>query len=171
MRIKCILIALLCTLSTAIFAQCEIQSRVYPDGSLLYSMAPVKFYWTEAKELYGGVVTDKEHFFLSLQPIPFPEKPAGIKLKDNLLLTLSNQQKIELTHYDTRYMQNDSIMEMLFLLDKKDLEAAYTYEASSVKMNMGEEEGYREYHFKLHKTAFQDQLACFLEDKSEKIKE
>ena len=165
---KGVLIACLCTLSVGMFAQCEIQSRVYPDGSLLYSMEPVKFYWTEAKELYGNVVTDKENYFLALRPVPVPEKSIGKKLKDNIELTLSNEQVIVLSHYDTQYMQNDSIMEMMYLLDKKDLEAAHRYEANSVKINMGEDEGHRTYHFKLHKSAFQDQLECFLKEKSEK---
>lgn len=143
-------------------AQCAILNRVYPDGSMMYSMEPVKFYWTEAKELYGNVVTDKENYFLALRPVPFPEKAEGKKLKGDLKLTLSNQQVIELSHYDTQYFMNDSIMEILYLLDKKDIDAAHQFEAESVKLYMGKKEGERIYVFKLHKTAFQDQLECFL---------
>ncbi len=157
--------------SIASNGQCDILSRVYPDGSLLYSMEPVKFYWTEAKELYGNVVTDKENYFLSLRPVPFPEKAAGKKLKDDLVLTLSNQQVIELSHYDTQYIKNDSIMEILYLLDKKDVKAAHQHEALSVKLDMGESEGDRTYLFKLHKAAFRDQLECFLSDEKNKKKE
>lgn len=166
-------IVVLCLLWVSLLgsAQCEILSRVYPDGSLLFSMEPVKFYWTEAKELYGNVVTDKENYFLSLRPMPFPEKAEGRKLKDNLELTLANEQLIELSHYDTQYIRGDSIMEILYLLDKKDIDSAHDNEAKSVRIYMGEEEGYRTYVFKLHKTAFQDQLECFIsEEKSKKKK-
>lgn len=143
------------------FTQCDILSRVYPDGSLLFSMEPVKFFWTDAKELYGNVVTDKENYFLSLRPVPFPAKSEGRKLKDNLELTLANEKFIELSHYDTQYMKGDSIMEILYLLDKKDIDSAHDNEAKSVRIYMGAEEGYRTYVFKLHKTAFQNQLECF----------
>jgi hypothetical protein len=145
-------------------AQCDILNRVYPDGSMMYSMEPVKFYWTEAKELYGNVVTDKENYFLALRPVPFPAKTEGKKLKGDMELILSNQQVIELSHYDTQYIMNDSIMEVMYLLNKKDIDAAHQFEAESVKLNMGKEEGDRTYVFKLHKTAFQDQLECFLDE-------
>ncbi len=152
-------------------AQCEVLSRVYPDGSLVYSMAPVKFFWTEDKALYGNVVTDKENYFLALRPVPFPDKTEGKKIKEDLVLTLSNEQMIQLSHYDTQYMDNDSIMELMYLLNKKDIESAHQFEAMSVKIHMGQDEGIREYVFKLHKTAFQDQLDCFLSEGKDKKKE
>ena len=37
-----------------------------------------------AKSLKGGIVTDKENYFLELHPVPFPEKPKGNKLKKDL---------------------------------------------------------------------------------------
>jgi hypothetical protein len=142
-------------------AQCNVLSKVYPDGSLLYYMEPVKFYWTESKALYGNVVTDKEHYFLAIQPIPFPDKSEGKKIKDDLVLTLANDQVIRLSHYDTQYIQNDSIMEILYLFKKSDVDAACRAEAESVQINMGKKEGVRTYVFKLHRAAFREQLACF----------
>jgi hypothetical protein len=50
----------------------------------------VNFYQTKAKSLKGGITTDKENYYLELQPVPFPEKPAGNKLKDNLEVTLAD---------------------------------------------------------------------------------
>lgn len=149
-------------------AQCNILNRVYPDGSIMYYMESVKFYWTESKALYGNVVTDKEHYFLEFQPVPFPTKQEGKKLKDDIELTLSNDAVIKLMHYDTRYVANDSIMELMFILDKKDIEAVLLNEATAVSINMKGEEGVRSYFFKLHKTAIQDQLACFLTEEKKK---
>ena len=72
------------SLSISAFSQCEILNRVSPDGSMQYYMEPVNFYWTSAKSLKGNIVTDKENYFLELRPVPFPEKPAGKKLKKDL---------------------------------------------------------------------------------------
>jgi hypothetical protein len=36
-------------ISVASLAQCEIKNRIYPDGSMLFYMEPVNFYWTESK--------------------------------------------------------------------------------------------------------------------------
>lgn len=153
------------------FSQCEILNRVYPDGTMLYFMEPVTFYWTSAKELKGSVVTDKENYFLGLRPRPFPDKPLGNKLKEDLELNLANGKTYKLTHYDTRYLENDTIMEILYLIAKKDLEDLQNFEATDVKMDMKGEEGIRSYVFKLHKKALQEELACFLrEDDSGKKK-
>lgn len=161
----------LLSFSFGLKAQCEVFSRIYPDGSLQYSMEPAKFYWTESKSLYGNVVTDRENYFLALRPFPFPDKTVGKKLKDDLVLTLSNNQVIELSHYDTQYIQNDSIMEIMYLLDKDDIEPAHQQEVNSAKINMGDSEGARTYEFKLHKTAFQDQLDCLLPEEKDKKKD
>ena len=98
-------------------AQCEILHRVSPDGSMQYFMEPVNFYRTSAKSLKGCIVTDKESYFLELQPVPFPEKPAGKKLKKDLLMKLSDGETCNLKHFDTRYIENDTILEMLFLIN------------------------------------------------------
>jgi len=110
---KTILFLGLLPISISAFSQCEIQNRIYPDGSMFYYIEPVNFYWTESKELKGGVETDKENYFLALRPSPFPEKPAGNKLKDDLELKLSNDSIYRLGHFDTRYMEHDTVMQML----------------------------------------------------------
>jgi hypothetical protein len=58
-------------------------------------------------------------------------------------------------------------MEMLYLIDKKNLDAFLTYEVSEAKINMGGEEGARTYVFKLHKSALKEQLDCFLKEEKE----
>jgi hypothetical protein len=150
--------------SSASFAQCEILNRVSPDGSMQYYMEPVNFYWTSAKSLKGGIVTDKESYFLELQPIPFPEKPAGNKLKKELTLNLETGETYTLEHFDTRYLEKDTIMEMLYLIGKKDIDFLMTHEISGIKIDMMGDEGIRTYELKLHKSALMDQLTCFLKE-------
>jgi len=150
--------------------QCEIQHRIYPDGSMLYYIEPVNFYWTQSKDLKGGVVTDKENYYLALQPSPFPDKPSGYKLKDDLELKLSNDSVYTLKHFDSRYMEDDTVMQMLFFIDPPFVNDLLNFEAISVKINMEGTEGPRNYVFKLHKSAIQEQLACFLKEEENKKK-
>jgi hypothetical protein len=157
--------------SGKLFAQCEILNRVAPDGSMQYYMEPVNFYWTRAKSLKGCIVTDKENYFLELQPVPVPEKQRGKKLKKNLILKMSDGIIYELAHYDTRYVQEDTVMEMLYLIEKSDIDSLLKYEVTEARIDMMGEEGIRTYVFKLHKSALQEQLGCFLkEDEKEKKK-
>ena len=152
------------------FAQCQILNRVSPDGSMQYFMEPVNFYWTSSKSLQGCIVTDKENYFLELHPVPFPEKPEGNKLKKELILKLSNGNTYEFKHYDTRYVEKDTVMEMLFLLDKEDMDHLLKYEVVEAKIDMMGSEGIRAYVFKLHKSALQEQLACFLKEEETRKK-
>jgi hypothetical protein len=165
-----LLSVLFMSVSVALFSQCEILNRVAPDGSMQYYMEPVNFYWTQAKSLSGCIVTDKESYFLELYPLPFPEKPAGKKLKNDLVIKLSDGQTYELDHYDTRYAENDTVMEMLFLIKKEDIDNLLKFEVIETKIDMLGEEGVRTYVFKLHKSALKEQLECFLKDEEEKKK-
>jgi len=151
-------------------SQCEIRNRIYPDGTMLYNIEPVNFYWTKSKSLKGGVVTDKENYYLQLQPSPFPEKSHGKKLKDDLELKLSNDSVYRLEHFDTRYLDHDTVMQLLYLIDRKKLEDLINFEAISVKINMQGTEGIRTYVFMLHKSAIQEQLSCFLKEQENKNK-
>jgi len=165
---KTILLVGLMTISILTFSQCEILNRVSPDGSMMYYMKPVNFYWTKAKSLSGCIVTDKENYFLELLPAPFPEEPAGNKLKDDLELKLSDGNIYKLEHYDTRYIKKDTVMEMLYLIDKQDLTTFLTNEVLEARLNMAGDEGNRTYVFKLHKSALMEQLDCFLKKEKEK---
>jgi hypothetical protein len=156
--------------SAASFAQCEIKNKIYSDGSMFYYIEPVNFYWTESKDLKGGVVTDKENYYLALQPSPFPEKSIGNDLKDDLEIKLSNDSIYQLEHFDTRYIEHDTVMQMLYLIDKKEIGAFLDNEAISAKINMGGTEGVRSYVFKLHKSAIREQLGCFLKEEENKKK-
>ena len=158
------------SVSISSFPQCEILNRVSPDGSMQYYMEPVNFYWTSSKSLKGCIVTDKENFFLELHPLPFPEKPAGNKLKKRLVLKLSNDSIYELKHYDTRYVDKDTVMEMLYLIGKDDMDQLLKFEVEEAKIDMMGDEGIRSYVFKLHKSALKEQLACFLKEEEERKK-
>lgn len=161
---KKILFLLFLAIPFAVFPQCDVLNRLSPDGTMMYYMEPQNFYWTKSKELKGCVFTDRENYFIGLQPVPFPEKPAGNKLKDDLELKLSNGKVYKLAHYDSRYLENDTLFEMLYLVDEKDLEDLTNFEAVEVSINMKGTEGVRTYVFKLHKSALKEQLACFINE-------
>jgi hypothetical protein len=163
-----IIVAGFLLISYASFSQCEIKNRIYPDGSMLYYIEPVNFYWTESKDLKGGIVTDKESYFLALQPNPFPEKSIGKKLKSDLTLKLSDGNEYKFEHFDTRYVENDSIMEMLFLIKEDQMEPLQSFEVVQAIIDMMGDEGLRTYTFKLHKAALKEQLDCFLKEETEK---
>jgi len=157
-------------ISLSAFPQCEIKNRVSPDGSMVYYMEPVNFYWTKAKSLSGGISTDKESYFLELFPVPFPEKPLGHDLKDNLELKLSDGKSYTLEHYYSRYIRKDTVFKLVYLIGKKDLDVLLNLEVTEAKINMEGDEGFRSYVFKLHKSALKEQLDCFLKEEEEKQK-
>lgn len=80
---------------------------------------------------------------------------------------LANNKAYQLKHYDTQYIENDSVMQVLYLIEPKDLEAFSKYEAVVATINMKGTEFIRDYNFKLHKSEIVKQLSCFLkkEDK------
>ncbi|MFI5135179.1 MAG: hypothetical protein ACHQD9_04965 [Chitinophagales bacterium] len=160
---KIFLITLL-TLSTDFaFSQCEVKNRLGADDVMYYFVDYVPFYWTSTKELKGGAITDEQNYLLGLKPKPFPEKPAGTKLKDDLRVTLSNDSTYVLKHFDTRYLDYDTSLLFMYVIPEKLLPDFRTYEVVSVKMMMGDE-GERVYTFKLHKSAVKDQLDCLIEN-------
>ena len=159
------------TFSIPVFSQCEIKYRVYRDGMMQYYMEPVNFYWTQQKSLRGCIVTDKENYFLALMPLPFPPKPEGHKLKKDLRMTMSDGKSYSLEHFDTRYIDKDTVMQMLFLIKKDDLNNLLNLQVVDVTIDMMGTEGMRTYTFKLHKSALKEQLDCFLKRKDENQKE
>jgi len=167
---KNFLVLAILAISVYSYSQCDVKNDLRPDGTIYYFMEPTVFYWTKKKELKGGVVTDKENYFLSLLPKPFLEKPHGKKMKEDLALKLSNGESYQLVHFDTDYIEKDTVMQLLYLIDKKDLDDFLKFEAIEAKIDMKGDEGIRTYTFKLHKKAIQEQLACFM-NKEEKKKE
>ena len=161
------IVFLLVLLASEVFAQCDVKNKVLADGTMVYYFEPSDFYVTKSKSLKINIVTDKEHYFVALQPLPFPAKNDGKKIKDDLIIHLANKKEYKLTHYDTQYRQNDSIMQVLYLIDDKDLDDFSKFEALVAKINMQGTEFVRDYTFKLHKDAIVKQLTCFLkkEDK------
>lgn len=144
------------------YPQCQIINRLSPDGSMQYYMEPVNFYTTNTKSLKGCIVTDKENYFLELLPVPFPEKPEGRKLKSPLSVMLSDGNSYTLEHFDTRYVEKDTVMELIYLIQKEDIGKFLNSEVNEVSIDMMGTEGLRTYVFKLHKSSLKEQLACFL---------
>jgi len=165
MKTICLLTAFFCFLiSLETIAQCEIKNRVLADGTMEFYFDPAVFYTTKSKSLKINIVTDKEHYFVALQPTPFPSKKDGKKIKDDLIIELADKKKYKLTHYDTQYKNYDSVMQVLYLMDNKDVEAFSKNEAVLAEINMQGTEFIRSYTFKLHKQAIMKQLNCFLNE-------
>jgi len=165
---KNLLFILILFMSFSTFAQCDVLNDLKPDGSIYYFMQPQVFYFTKSKALKGGIVTDKENYFISMQPSPFPEKPQGRKLKEDLELKLANGRIYTLKHFDSDYIQNDTVLQLLYLIDKRDLKDFIDFETLEVKIDMKGTEGIRTYTFKLHKKAIQEQLDCFVNEEKKK---
>lgn len=146
-------------------AQCEIKSKIASDGNLYYYIGPERFYWSTAKTLTGGIFTDKEYYYLVLWPQPFPPKPAANKMKENLKVKLANDSLYQLEYYYSDYDRGDTSLQMMYLIDKKDVNAFTRSEIHQVMMSLGDSTGLRTYNLKLHKDALQIQMNCFLEDK------
>lgn len=144
------------------FAQCNIKNKVLADGSMIYYSHPEVFYTTKSKSLKINIVTDKENYFVALQPSPFPDKKEGKKITDDLIIYLADKKAYKLTHYDTQYIKNDSIMQVLYLIEPKNLDAFSKFEALVATINMKGTEFIHDYNFKLHKDEIVKQLACFL---------
>lgn len=161
-KVDLVIIFFLVFATSQVFSQCDIKNRVLADGTMMYYFAPANFYKTKSKSLKINIVTDKEHFFVALQPTPFPDKKEGKKIKDDLIIQLANNKKYKLTHYDTQYRHNDSVMQVLYLIDQKDVEDFSKFEAVIAEINMEGTEFIRNYDFKLHKDAIVEQLRCFL---------
>ena len=55
---------------------------------------------------------------------------------------------------------------MVYFIPEDLLNDFKNYDINSVKINMGKDEGDREYDFKLHKSALREHFACFVKDEN-----
>lgn len=163
-KINLVIVFLVLLISSKMIAQCEVKNKVLADGTMIYYFEPAVFYFTKSKSLKINIVTDKEHYFIALQPTPFPPKKDGKKIKEDLIIHLADQKQYKVTHFDTQYRQNDSVMQVLYLIDDNDIEAFSKLEAILAEINMEGTEFVRSYNFKLHKDAIIEQLNCFLKE-------
>lgn len=163
-KINLVIVFLVLLISSKMIAQCEVKNKVLADGTMIYYFEPAVFYFTKSKSLKINIVTDKEHYFIALQLTPFPPKKDGKKIKEDLIIHLADQKQYKVTHFDTQYRQNDSVMQVLYLIDDNDIEAFSKLEAVLAEINMEGTEFVRSYNFKLHKDAIIEQLNCFLKE-------
>jgi len=163
-KINLAIVFLVLLISSKMIAQCEVKNKVLADGTMIYYFEPAVFYFTKSKSLKINIVTDKEHYFIALQPTPFPPKKDGKKIKEDLIIHLADQKQYKVTHFDTQYRQNDSVMQVLYLIDDNDIESFSKLEAVLAEINMEGTEFVRSYNFKLHKDAIIEQLNCFLKE-------
>ena len=64
------------------------------------------------------------------------------------------------------FHNEDTILRMVYFIPKDLLNDFKNYDINSVKINMGKDEGDREYDFKLHKSALREHFACFEKDEN-----
>jgi hypothetical protein len=148
------------------FSQCEIYNSIASDGTLLYYMEPKVLFWSSTKELQGNVVADETNYYLGFQPSPFPAKNSGVEFKEHMEVTLTNKKTYLLKLYEAKYLDDESILQFLFLINKDDLPDFVKYQVIDMTIYMGKEEGIRSYSFNLNRTTLQDQLNCFLKEKN-----
>ncbi|MDA6068733.1 hypothetical protein NJT12_03785 [Flavobacterium sp. AC] len=162
-KISLIILLFMFLFNSKAMGQCDVKNKIQADGSMVYYFDPAVFYTTKSKSLKINIVTDKEHYFVSLQPTPFPPKKDGKKIKNDLVMHLADNKVYKLAHYDTQYMRNDSVMQVLYLIDEKDLASFSKFEALMAEISLEETDFVHNYIFKLHKDAIVKQLACFME--------
>jgi hypothetical protein len=153
---------LICAYPMVSHGQCEIESRLDLNGIMYFYAEPVKVYWTSAKSLYCGAVTDKKDYYLQFYPNPFPEKPKGSIRKSPATVVLEDEKEVSMKNFDTWFDSSDSIFKMLFLIPEGELESFISNEILTVSLDMGDEEGVRVYTLKLHKDAIRQQLNCLI---------
>ena len=140
-------------------AQCDIESKLYADGTMYYFTSPLIFYNEGGKKLQGNVITDNENYFITITPRPFPPREEGMKLKSDAHMTLSNHKEYTLKFYDVNYAPNDTLFKIMFKIEKNKLEDFLKYDAEQIIINMGKE-GKHTYAIRINKGAIKDQLAC-----------
>jgi hypothetical protein len=144
---------------------CSVKNKMRPDGSIYYFMDPVLFFNTAENKIYGGVMTDKESYFLTITPRPFPPKSKKDKLDQDLLITLSDGKEYKLEHYDSQYIE-DTTLVISYVIGKDALPAFREQDIETVKFNMGKEKGEQTFQFRLHKSALKQQILCLTDKKN-----
>jgi hypothetical protein len=148
-------------------SQCNVTSRVYPDGSLVYSTPAEVFYENNDLSLKACILTDKEYYFLCIYPTPYPNISLIKQIKDDATLTLANQKSYILKHHNTRFIESDSLLEIVYAIKKTDIEDLRLNEAEKITLDMLDTTGHRTYIFKLHKKLIMEQLNCFIQTKDD----
>lgn len=141
-------------------AQCDIKEMMMADGTMYYHGETILFYKSSRFQLSGNLVTDKEHYFLKLQPVPYPEKPLGKNLKSNLQVKLSNDSSYILKLHDVYYRDKDTSFIILYLFDTKDINPFTQKDVEEVKLDLGESAV--TYTFLTHRDAIRQQFSCFI---------
>ncbi len=146
-----------CALSSS--AQCEIQNRMRPDGTMFYHAPLTLLYKTSDIELHGNLVTDKESYFLRLTPVQSPPFKSKDVVKKDLLVKLQNDSLYALKYFDSWYGRKDSLFNVLYLFSKDQLNSFLNNNIQSFNITIGKTE--RILIFKLHPDIIKAQFACF----------
>jgi hypothetical protein len=166
MRIVILIFSFILFHQLPVVGQCKISQNRFPDGTMYLETETSLMYQTSKKKFVEKLSTDKENYFFAISPSPFPPKPKGSKVKKDLTVLLSNNKSYTLKHFDSRYIDQDSSFEILFLFDKKDIPDFQSYLVKKVTINDGTGPD-ATYNLVLHTDAIKKQLACFLKKKED----
>jgi hypothetical protein len=166
MRIAIPIFSFFLFLQFIVVGQCKISQNKFPDGTMYLETEPSLMYQTSKKKLVEKLSTDKENYFVAISPTPFPPKPSGRKVKKDLIVFLSNNKTYTLKHFDSRYIDQDSSFEILYLFNTKDIPDFQLYAIKKVTINDGTGVD-ATYNLILHTDAIKKQLACFLKKKED----
>ena len=136
---------------------CDIKSIVQADETMYYYVAMDTFYFNQTKQLMGGMITDKENYFLTLEPKPSPVKVKKLKDYKPLLVRLANDSTYQLEFFDARFVQ-DSVYVVMYMFNPKKDKAFLHYGVESVTMKTPFQT--ETYNFKFHKDAIIHHLKC-----------
>lgn len=136
---------------------CDIKNIVHADGTMYYYLAMDTFYFTKSRQLMGGMVTDKENYFLTLKPEPAPVKIQKLKDYKSLSVQLANDTTYQLDFFDARFIK-DSVYVVMYMFDFKKHQAFLTNAVESVTITTPQ--GTERFKFRLHKQAIMHHLNC-----------
>ena len=158
-RVICLSIATLVAGLSRTYAQCDIQNKIYADGTMYHFVTPVTFYFDSNKKLEAGIITDNENYFIALAPRPFPPRSESKKLKKDILLTLSNRKEYTLRFYDIEYAPGDTSMKLTYRFDNKDIPDMMKLDAVKIVIDLGKG-GDKTYMIRHRKALLREQLTC-----------
>jgi hypothetical protein len=148
----------------SVVGQCKISQNRYPDGTMYLETESSLMYQTSNKKFVEKLSTDQENYFIAINPLPYPPKPKGSKVKKDLTVFLSNNKSYTLKHFDSRYIDQDSSFEILYLFDKKDIPDFKSYLVKKITINDGTGPE-ATYNLVLHTDAIKKQFGCFIKKK------
>lgn len=148
------------------YSQCKIEHKILADETMMHYLEPKIFYKAEEKYVKISLMTDDEYFFIAVETISFSE--SKVKIKQDLTLNLANKKQYKLKHYDTQYLDENTVLNVLYMIDKNDLEDFRSDDGLITSINIEGNEFVA--NDDLNKKIILEQLQCYFNSKNVKTK-